>query len=430
MPRYCRVNLIITTVEAVVKKLEDSGFEEVEASESAPEGKSFFRDRQVPGVLVFAPRTDLHDHLLVVSGALVLQDKSSCFPAHALSPSPTWDCIDACAAPGNKTSHLIAIIHSRLANNELAQDCSSIPAPTVTAFERDAGRAKLLGRRLEKMGVCPNVKGAGGWKGKEWRGATDGGRVLVCVRKGSFLDAKPQDYPNVRAIVVDPTCSGSGMVGRVDHLLRETEPLFPASSTSSTTYNGKNMGGKKRKRGVNPTSESSKEVVSKVESIAAFQKKIVSHALSFPSVQIVAYSTCSIHNEENEEVVRFALKDNPDFRLKRALPAWKRRGAEGMESCVRVDPIQDLTTGFFVALFERHRTSRTAVNKTSVTKTSQPLNHVVSRRNQISSSMSAKREVGDAKKLGAGGGTVCAPSGGRGRKRRKKRPVRVKLMKF
>lgn len=34
------------------------------------------------------------------------QSKASCMPAHALAPEPGWDVLDACAAPGNKTTHL------------------------------------------------------------------------------------------------------------------------------------------------------------------------------------------------------------------------------------------------------------------------------------------------------------------------------------
>ena len=65
--------------------------------------------------------SDLHDHELVSSGALILQDKVSCFPAAALlggcDNMGTWmaeggpfDVIDACAAPGNKTSHLVGYL--------------------------------------------------------------------------------------------------------------------------------------------------------------------------------------------------------------------------------------------------------------------------------------------------------------------------------
>lgn len=30
-------------------------------------------------------------------------------PAHALAPEPGWDVLDACAAPGNKTTHLAGV---------------------------------------------------------------------------------------------------------------------------------------------------------------------------------------------------------------------------------------------------------------------------------------------------------------------------------
>lgn len=34
-------------------------------------------------------------------------------PAHALAPRPGWAVVDACAAPGNKTTHLAARMHNR-----------------------------------------------------------------------------------------------------------------------------------------------------------------------------------------------------------------------------------------------------------------------------------------------------------------------------
>lgn len=59
------------------------------------------------------PGTDLHAHPLVARGALVLQDKASCFSAQALlgdvvaegqkgkkQQAAVGDVIDACAAPG------------------------------------------------------------------------------------------------------------------------------------------------------------------------------------------------------------------------------------------------------------------------------------------------------------------------------------------
>jgi putative methyltransferase len=61
-------------------------------------------DDLVPGLLCFPPGTNLNDHPAVTGGKLVLQDKASCLPPVALAPEHHWIVVDACAAPGNKTS--------------------------------------------------------------------------------------------------------------------------------------------------------------------------------------------------------------------------------------------------------------------------------------------------------------------------------------
>lgn len=81
------------------------------------------------------------------------------------------------------------------------------------------------------------------------------------------------------------------------------------------------------------------------------------HALRFGARRVV-YSTCSIHREEDEEVVKLALDSSEGrYTLVPALPAWPRRGDTSVfaeaDRCVRVDPDADGMTGFFVACFER-----------------------------------------------------------------------------
>lgn len=43
-----------------------------------------------------------------------------------------------------------------------------------------------------------------------------------------------------------------------------------------------------------------------VKQLAENQKKVILHAMRFPACERIAYSTCSIYEEENEKVVQHA----------------------------------------------------------------------------------------------------------------------------
>lgn len=95
----------------------------------------------------------------------------------------------------------------------------------------------------------------------------------------------------------------------------------------------------------------------RVKSLAKFQTTILSHALRFTNAQRVVYSTCSIHEEENENVVLRVLS-KPEFKdmwslapRSQVLPAWPRRSPydESMIQCLPEDGLH----GFFVACLVR-----------------------------------------------------------------------------
>ncbi|MES1914999.1 MAG: hypothetical protein MHM6MM_007008 [Cercozoa sp. M6MM] len=290
MPRYARVNTLVKSFDDTAAALLADGFTQVTA-QAPVEQRDFRADDAVPNLLEFSPAAHkfLFEHDLVKSGALILQDKASCFTAAALDPLPEWRVIDGCAAPGNKTTQL------------------ATQAKQVLAYEIDERRCKLLRRRVHALHA----------------------NKVISVVHGSFLDAQDDA---VDAILLDPSCSGSGLVQhRADHLHQER---------------------------------------SDVPALAAFQKRLLSHALTaFPGAQRVAYSTCSVHEEENEQVVLHALQTHPQWRLRSGcLPAWKRRGLASFdwsgltpeqqhcdlsECLVRACPQNDRTNGFFVAVFER-----------------------------------------------------------------------------
>lgn len=145
------------------------------------------------------------------------------------------------------------------------------------------------------------------------------------------LDPTSPEFSQVRALLLDPSCSGSGTTASRGDAL-----LSGLASTSPST-------------------------AQRVAQLARFQRAALRHALSFPGLQRLVYSTCSIHQEENEDVVAAVLADAhaAGFELEDALPGWQRRGlpvVEGSDAMVRVDAQTDGAEGFFVALFVKHAT--------------------------------------------------------------------------
>ena len=157
-------------------------------------------DDLIPELLVFPPGTALHDHPLVSAGALIMQSKASCMTAAALAPSPGWLVLDACAAPGNKTTQLAAMLCGDNAGAAGSSGRRRAGSSGVIAFDKDPARWRRLQSNVE-------AAGAGG---------------VVDARCGDFLALDPgaEEFAGVKAVLLDPSCSGSGTaVSRMDHLL-------------------------------------------------------------------------------------------------------------------------------------------------------------------------------------------------------------------
>uniref|UniRef100_A0A8D1NA47 NOP2/Sun RNA methyltransferase 5 n=1 Tax=Sus scrofa TaxID=9823 RepID=A0A8D1NA47_PIG len=182
VPRFVRVNTLKTRSEDVVDYFKRQGFSYQGQASSledirALKGKCFLLDPLLPELLVFPAQTDLHEHPLYQAGHLILQDKASCLPAVLLAPPPGSHVIDACAAPGNKTSHLAALLKNQ---------------GKIFAFDLDAKRLASMATLLARAGVS------------------------CCeLAEQDFLAVAPTDqrYRQVQYILLDPSCSGSGETG-------------------------------------------------------------------------------------------------------------------------------------------------------------------------------------------------------------------------
>ncbi len=339
--------------------------------------------------------------------------------------------IDATAAPGNKTSHLSTLLYElceRPSGSSRASAAALVPT-RVTAFERDPIRFRTLKALMQRCGALEegeevdeeearakgkhhkgasaNAKGKANGKpaattaAAQQTSAGAGAHNVRCLNE-DFLATDPaadERWADVRLMMLDPSCSGSGILGRLDHLStgpggaaggryeeeqeqeqEADEALDPAEHESAS------RGGKAGNKGSGDAARAAR-----LESLAAFQLAMIEHAMRFPALEAFTYSTCSVHVEEDEAVVARALASaiakKRGWHLaprERVLPSWPCRGksldgrGKGMlekwqsEACIRALPGGDgevlegltgtaeepvphveATNGFFVCLFVR-----------------------------------------------------------------------------
>ena len=378
--RWVRINTLKTTsqcqIDSTFKKYTQvSSIEEVHAARDV-----FHIDDHIPNLIALPRHIDLSKSPAYASGETILQDKASCFPAYLLDPKHTnGDIVDACAAPGNKTTHLAAL---------LVDSCKKNPASDrhtyrrrIFAFERDKQRAETLKKMTALSGTDESLRSCGG---------------SLSVHYQDFLNVDPQsqEMQDVGALLLDPSCSGSGIVGRDDApAVLELPSITPTLQPSSKSV-------RKRKRKRSSTQEDANDEIAvarpiehdeeesndadgdregqeklkeRLRNLSTFQTKLIRHAMAFPKARKIVYSTCSIHEEENEQVVLRALSSDiarerrwrilTRDRQPDGLRKWPIRGkleaddadaTSVREACIRCEKgTKEGTMGFFVCGFVR-----------------------------------------------------------------------------
>lgn len=242
MPKYVRVNTNKISVDDALRHFRKLGFQ-VRGSESEGlhqswqhEAKWVKLDDTVPNLIALGPPSSIqfHSDPLFRDSSIIVQDKSSCLPVYALqcalqslqmdTRSNKFEFVDACAAPGNKTTYLAS----------LYPDCK------VIAFDKDKKRAHALRKRTKAAG-CANVD----------------------VHWEDFLKTDPSSFKHVRALIVDPSCSGSGLI------VREVNRLDVANTSGSRP---------------------SVKEMKRIEKLAEFQERVVEHALRCKCITTTLHS--------------------------------------------------------------------------------------------------------------------------------------------
>jgi putative methyltransferase len=374
--RWIRINTLRSSLAEEMKMTFKALSPVQSVQELKDKADGIYLDETVPNLVGISRRGSIDIPKLpsYKTGKIILQDKASCFPAYLLDPvHVVGDIIDGCAAPGNKTTHLASLIPTQNGRPEKEQK--------IHAFELSPHRSETLVKMTRIAGADNAVEVHG---------------------KSDFLKASPTDsrYVNVTALLLDPSCSGSGILGRDDEEAEETNeetkgPAFTLPRKATEMASKKNQSKNKQKvipqpkveaLPAEPRQQMKADLDNRLLSLQTFQLAVILHAFTFPKATRITYSTCSIHVQENEAVVLKALA-SPKAKeagwriLKReeqveGLRKWEGRGAtqaevnkiirpgdngrdynytdEIRDGCIRCHKGgADATGGFFVACFVR-----------------------------------------------------------------------------
>lgn len=162
-PLTLRVNTLKTTREELTMKLAARGIEAKESS-YAPEGLIV---EQWPG---------LEEVEEFSEGLFLMQDESSMLVAHALKPDQGATVIDACAAPGTKTTHLAQLMENR---------------GEIWAVDVHRHKLGLIQENSRRLGIS-----------------------IIQTRLGDARELLQVVEQRANYVLVDAPCSGLGVLGR------------------------------------------------------------------------------------------------------------------------------------------------------------------------------------------------------------------------
>ncbi|XP_034840412.1 uncharacterized protein Nsun5 [Maniola hyperantus] len=294
-PRYVRINTNLLTTSDAIRAFQDEGYKFIRCTSGSYNDYleqiqklteyDFTQDYHVKTIFVFSPGTRMHDHELYLENKIILQDKATALAVHLLAPPSGSVVLDLCAAPGMKTTQLAAYMRNE---------------GKIYAVERDSKRYQTLCQLVEATGS----------------------KCVQTLCKDS-LQIKRGDLDDVEYILLDPSCSGSGMDLSVHSYVEET----------------------------------------RMTNLTSLQEKFLKHAMnSFPNAKRIVYSTCSIFPEENERVVTNIVKaSRAKWRVKDVRELlkgqWNNFGSGMYGSmgtrCLYAKADSDFTIGFFLAVLDR-----------------------------------------------------------------------------
>ncbi|WP_163653916.1 16S rRNA (cytosine(967)-C(5))-methyltransferase RsmB [Listeria sp. PSOL-1] len=260
-----RVNMTETNPKSLVKEFSDQGIES-SVSEVIPEAVEITKGT-ITNTAAFR------------TGKCTVQDLSSMVATYALQLKENLNVLDACAAPGGKTTHI-------------AEKMSG--TGSVTALDIHDHKIKLIKESANRLNLL-NIRAF----------KLDARKAAMQFEKQSF-----------DRILVDAPCSGLGV-------LRHKPDI---------KYN---------------------KTLADIKKLSSIQQDILNEVSQLVKENgILVYSTCTIDQEENQQVVASFLMNHPEFEL---IPVHVPLSLANLEqdNGLQLLPTDVGSDGFFVASFRR-----------------------------------------------------------------------------
>lgn len=264
-----RINSELITMDEALRVMRSEGFDPYES--------------ELSNVGIVADSGHFVSSSLFKEGKLTIQDESSQLVAPALEVEPFHQVLDACAAPGGKTTHIASYLSEEAGGK-------------VTALDLHAHKVKLIEENAERMHVKKIVNGQN----------LDARKVNTAFKDESF-----------DRILVDAPCSGLGLMRRKPDI----------------KYT-KNEGDFVKLQKI------------QVDILTQVAPKLKKDGL-------LVYSTCTITNEENEQVISKFLKNQPNF-SKVPIKVGENLQANIVDNALHIYPDDFNTDGFFICCLKRN----------------------------------------------------------------------------
>jgi 16S rRNA (cytosine967-C5)-methyltransferase len=233
------------------------------------------------GLVLLGRSGDLRQLPGYTEGRWCVQDRSAQRIAPLLDPQPGERILDACAAPGGKSTHLAELMGDR---------------GEVVALDRSAARLQRVGRNLERLGLTC---------------------IQTRVGDGTHLAGRPEPTPSQAGDEPGASPPGPG-AGDDDWWQGGFDRILVDAPCSGLGTLARHADARWR---VGPAA---------IDDLVLLQRQLLEGLapLLRPGGRLV-YATCTVHPRENGELIAAFLAAHPHWRLLESWQLWPGQGPAG-----------------------------------------------------------------------------------------------------